>query len=137
MTSNIESANLMQDLKVCAESDVDIVETGDSVEVETLVIVCKDSKLDEIIENTQQKSFKLKLGKNKLPKRVEDSIINMKQGERKLFVFTGNLLAPFFTQISATSIVFYDINVLKVLIFDSKIFYLLTIKNDSKKGKEK
>ncbi len=137
MTSNIESANLMQDLKVCAESDVDIVESGDSVEVETLVIVCKDSKLDEIIENTQQKSFKLKLGKNKLPKRVEDSIINMKQGERKLFVFTGNLLAPFFTQISATSIVFYDINVLKVLIFDSKIFYLLTIKNDSKKGKEK
>ena len=81
MTSNIESVNLIQDLRVSAESDAPFLESGDSVEVETLVVLCKDSKLDVIIENTQQNPFKLKLGKNKLPKRVEDSIINMKQGK--------------------------------------------------------
>ena len=48
------------------------------------------------------------------------------QGERKLFVLTGNLLAPFFSnQITPSSIVFYDINILKVVKFNWKNFKLL------------
>jgi FK506-binding protein 15 len=115
MQNNIENANLYQELKVNNENDAISIESGDSIEIETLVTVVKETKLADIIENTQQKSFKLKLGKNKIPKRIEDLIINMKQGERRLFVLTGSMLAPFFTNLIATnSIVFYDINILKV-----------------------
>ena len=124
MTASIESANLFQELRVNTETDAAAVtvELGDSVEVETLVTVCKDSRLDDVIENTQQRGFKLKLGKSKLPKRIEDSIVNMKQGERRLFILTGNLLAPFFSNLIApTSIVFYDIAILKVN-FNRNIF---------------
>lgn len=115
LSSNIETSNINQELKVNTETDVPQVEPGDSIEIETLVTVCKDNKLSDVIENTQQKPFKLRLGKNKLPKRVEDLISNMKQGERKLFVLTGNSVAPFYSNlIASSSIIFYDINILKV-----------------------
>lgn len=126
-TGNIENVNLSQELKVNTETEALIVESGDSIEIETLVSVCKDAKLNDVLEDTRQKPFKLKLGKNKLPKRVEDLIINMKQGDRKLFVLTGNMLAPFYSNlITSSSIVFYDISILKVriLIFFFKFYYL-------------
>ncbi len=60
MQNNIENANLYQELKVNNENDAISIESGDSIEIETLVTVVKETKLADIIENTQQKSFKLK-----------------------------------------------------------------------------
>jgi hypothetical protein len=56
---------LHQDLK-SSDSDL-VIESGDSIEISSLVTVWKDMKLQDIVENTQQKPVKLKLGKNKLP----------------------------------------------------------------------
>jgi len=142
MQNNIENANLCQDLKVNNDSDANFIESGDSIEIETLVTVFKENKLTDVIENTQQKSFKLKLGKNKLAKRIEDSILNMKQGERKLFVLTGSMMAPFYSNlISSNTIIFYDINILKVVIifyhfgifFKFNVSFLIRLKRMKKK----
>lgn len=115
MGSSVENVNLSQELRVNGDAEAATVESGDSIEIETLVTVCKDLRLGDVLENTQQKPFRVRLGKNKLPKRVEDLIINMRQNERKLFVLAGNSLAPFYSNsINASSIVFYDISILKV-----------------------
>ena len=58
--------------------------------------ILKDEKLGAVIENTQNNPSKLRLGKNKCPKILEDLFIGMKQGDRKLFVLMGKSLQPFY-----------------------------------------
>ncbi len=60
---------LKQELKFNdTEANSLVIESSDSIEIETLVTLHKDFKLTDVIENTQQNPIKLKLGKNKLPK---------------------------------------------------------------------
>lgn len=109
------SKAIVQDLKVINEpSQQNTVENGDSVEVVTILTLYKDLKLDEVVENTQSKPFKVKLGKAKIPKSIEESIINMKQGSRRLIVVTANKLQPFYPNLSLNSIIFYDISIQRV-----------------------
>lgn len=103
------------------------VESNDSIEISTQVTQWNDYKLGDIIENTQSKAFKVKLGKGKLPKFVEDSIINMKLGGRRLIVSKTNKFAPFYQEISQSTIIFYDINILRV----SKIIFCKKSDNDT------
>ena len=60
-----DSYKLSQDLK-STDSDL-VVESSDSVEYSSLVTVWKDMKLQDVVENTQQKPVKVRLGKSKLP----------------------------------------------------------------------
>lgn len=68
------------------------------------------------IENTSQKSIKLKLGKNKLPPVLEESIIKLKQGDRKLFVLSGNQVKSYYpNNVNSNTPVFFDISILRVI----------------------
>lgn len=124
---------IVQDLKVSNEAAV--VESNDSIEITTLVTLWKDMKLDEVcflkkldlerlrahlsnflkvIEDTQGKPLKTRLGKSKLPGIVEESIVNLKQGSRKLIVAPVSKFQPFYANIPLNSILFYDITIQKV-----------------------
>ena len=68
----------------------------------------------KMIEDNQSKPFKAKLGKGKLPKFVEDSLVNMKLGGRRLIVCQASKMQPLYQNLAADAIVFYDITVLRV-----------------------
>ncbi len=78
----------------------------------------------KVIENTQSKPFKLKLGKSKLPDAVEASINSMKQGSRRLLVVSANKLQHLYSNLAPNSFVFYDITILRVRWIFVKIIIL-------------
>ena len=104
---------VVQDLKV-NDNDAQTIESGDSIECGVNVVVWKDFKLGSELENTIQKPVKLKLGKNKLPTYIENAIIGMRQENRRLFVINGAHLQSFYPNSSSSSIVFYDINIIRI-----------------------
>lgn len=112
LNGNIQNDKLVQDLKF-NDSDSDlIVENNDSIEVSTLVSSWQNFKLTEI-DNTTQKSFKLKLGKNKLPAVIETLIIKMRQGDRRLFCINGSLFKSVYPN-SSNSPIFYEIHIIRI-----------------------
>lgn len=112
LNGNIQNDKLVQDLKFNDSDSEPIVENNDSIEVSTLVSSWQNFKLTEI-ENTIQKPFKLKLGKNKLPPIIETLVVKMRQGDRRLFCINGSLFKSIYPNCSNTPI-FYDIHIIRV-----------------------
>ncbi|CAF0730070.1 unnamed protein product [Brachionus calyciflorus] len=112
LQGNLQNEKLVQDLKFNDSDSGMIVESNDSIETTTLVNSWQNLKLVEI-ENTTQKPFRLKLGKNKLPQIIESLIINMKQGDRKLFVLNSSHFKSFYSN-NTSPVLFYDIHILRI-----------------------
>ena len=69
---NESPVHLRQELRFNEADAGLVVEASDSIEIETLATMHRDFKLAEVVENTQQNATKLRLGKNKMPKVVEN-----------------------------------------------------------------
>lgn len=111
-----EIAPIKQDLNF-NDTTVDVVkvEATDAVEIETSVTLLQNAGLGTSIENTQQNSQKVRLGRNKMPKLVEEMLVTMKQGDRRLFVLTGQSMQPqYASSVGVEAVVFYDVKVLRV-----------------------
>lgn len=109
---NLQNDKFVQDLRFNDTASEYIVENNDSIEVSTVVSSWQSYKLNEI-ENSTQKPFKLKLGKNKLPDVIETLVVKMKQGDRRLFVLNGSLFKSVYAKYSSSPI-FYDIHILRL-----------------------
>lgn len=110
-----EIAPIKQDLNFNDTADVVKVEGTDAVEIETSVTLLQNAGLGTSIENTQQNPQKVRLGRNKMPTLVEEMLVTMKQGDRRLFVLTGQSMQPqYASSVGAEAVVFYDVKVLRV-----------------------
>jgi FK506-binding protein 15 len=112
-----DAVKLVQDLKVNDNDAQTVIEPGDAIECGVNVVLWKDFKLGNELENTIQKPVKLKLGKNKLPSHIENVIVGMRQDNRRLFVVNGSHLQSFYPNSlnsTSASIVFYDINIIRI-----------------------
>lgn len=110
-----EVGPIKQDLNL-NETDGSIkVESNDSIEIETVITLYQDGNLGSVIENTEQKPSKLRLGKGKLSKNIEELFLNMKSGDKKLFVSMGKQFFPSYSSLIAPdSIVFYQVKILRI-----------------------
>jgi len=110
------TTHFKQDLNFNESPQADLKATAsDSIEIETIVTVLKEARLESTIENTHGSPLKVRLGRNKFPKLLEGMLVGMRQGDRKLFVLDGKSLQPFYQgTIQEDSVVFYDVKVLRI-----------------------
>jgi FK506-binding protein 15 len=120
LNGQLRNVILQQDLNALPPQSTidDQIEMGDSVELATILTEWKDSdmRLYNEIENTTAKPLRLRLGKNKLPKCIENLICEMRQGQRRLFALNSQLLQGFYSneQLTSSPVIFYDINIIRI-----------------------